>query len=91
MVAISHNLFLVFASIAISLLAAFTGLAITNNIARLPEYKRKTLVIMSSFILGGGFWSMHFVAMLAHEFAVPVYYDSLQTLGSALILSLIHI
>ena len=89
MVAISHNLFLVFASIAISLLAAFTGLAITNNIASLPEYKRKTLVIMSAFILGGGIWSMHFVAMLAHEFAVPVYYDSLQTLGSALIAILV--
>lgn len=89
MVAISHNLFLVFASIAISLLAAFTGLAITNNIASLPEFKRKTLVIMSAFILGGGIWSMHFVAMLAHEFAVPVYYDSLQTLGSALIAILV--
>lgn len=89
MVAISHNLFLVFASIAISLLAAFTGLAITNNIACLPEYKRKTLVIMSSFILGGGIWSMHFVAMLAHEFAIPAYYDSLQTLGSALIAILV--
>ncbi len=32
---------------------------------------------------------MHFVAMLAHEFQVPVYYDSLQTLGSALIAILV--
>ena len=85
MLADSHNMVLLLASIAVSLLAAFTGLATTNNIASLPEIKRKTLVIMSSFILGGGIWSMHFVAMLAHEFSVPVYYDSLQTLGSALI------
>lgn len=89
MVEVSHSMFLVIASIAISLLAAFTGLAITNNIASLPEIKRKTLVIMSAFILGGGIWSMHFVAMLAHEFTVPVYYDSLQTLGSALIAVLV--
>ena len=89
MVEVSHNMFLVLASIAVSLLAAFTGLAITNNIASLPEYKRKTLVIMSSFIIGGGIWSMHFVAMLAHEFSVPVYYDSLQTLSSALIAILV--
>lgn len=89
MLEVSHNLLLVLASIAVSLLAAFTGLAITNNIALLPEFKRKTLVIMSSFIIGGGIWSMHFVAMLAHEFSVPVYYDALQTLGSALIAILV--
>ncbi len=80
---------LVFASIAVSLVAAFTGLAISNNIASLPETRRKTLVVMSAFVIGGGIWSMHFVAMLAHEISVPVYYDSLQTLGSALIAILV--
>lgn len=89
MIAASHNVFLVAASIAVSLVAAFTGLAITNNIAGLPEPKRKALVVMSAFILGGGIWSMHFVAMLAHEFSSAVYYDSLQTLGSALIAILV--
>lgn len=89
MIAATHNIFLVFASIAVSLVAAFTGLALTNNIAGQPENKRKALVVMSAFILGGGIWSMHFVAMLAHEFSIPVYYDSLQTLGSALIAILV--
>ncbi len=89
MTASSHNIFLVVASIAVSLGAAFTGLAITNKIAHLPEARRKALVVMSAFILGGGIWSMHFVAMLAHEFTAPVYYDSLQTLGSALIAILV--
>ncbi len=89
LIAISHNLVLVVASIAVSLVAAFTGLALTNSIASLPDAKRKMLVVMSAFIIGGGIWSMHFVAMLAHEFAVPVYYDSLQTLGSALIAILV--
>jgi len=85
----SHNHFLVLASIAVSLVAAFTGLALTNNLSRLPEQKRKALIVMSAFILGSGIWSMHFVAMLAHEFPVPVYYDALQTLGSALIAILV--
>lgn len=80
---------LVSASIAVSLVAAFTGLAISNNIASLPETKRKTLVVMSAFVIGGGIWSMHFVAMLAHEVSVPVYYDALETLGSALIAILV--
>ena len=85
----SHNHVLVFASIAVSLVAAFTGLALTNNLSRLPEPKRKALIVMSAFILGGGIWSMHFVAMLAHQFPVPVYYDALQTPGSALVAILV--
>ena len=44
---------------------------------------------MSSFVLGGGIWSMHFVAMLAHRFPVPVYYDLLQTLSSVLVAILV--
>ena len=89
MIAASHNHFLVLASIAVSLVAAFTGLALTNNISRLAENKRKALIVMSAFVLGSGIWSMHFVAMLAHEFPLPVYYDALQTLGSALVAILV--
>ena len=89
LIVVSHNMVLVIASIAVSLVAAFTGLAISNNIASLTEARRKTLVVMSAFVIGGGIWSMHFVAMLAHEISVPVYYDSLQTLGSALIAILV--
>ena len=39
--------------------------------------------------LGGGIWSMHFVAMLALSLPVVIYYDALFTLGSALIAILI--
>lgn len=71
------------------MVAAFTGLALTNNISHLPDSRRKALVVMSSFVLGTGIWSMHFVAMLAHQFPVPVYYDLLQTLSSALVAILV--
>lgn len=89
MISYSHDLKLVLASIVVSMVAAFTGLALTNNISRLPENRRKALVVMSSFVLGGGIWSMHFVAMLAHQFEIPIYYDLLQTLSSALVAILV--
>lgn len=71
------------------MVAAFTGLALTNNISHLPDNRRKALVVMSSFVLGTGIWSMHFVAMLAHQFPILVYYDVLQTLSSALVAILV--
>ena len=85
----SHDTVLVVASIVVSMVAAFTGLALTNNISHLPVNRRKALVVMSSFVLGTGIWSMHFVAMLAHKFPFPVYYDVLQTLSSALVAILV--
>ena len=89
MTAATYNIYLVVASVAVSLVAAFTGLALTNNVAGMPESRRKVLVAISSVILGSGIWSMHFVAMLAHEVNVPVYYDLLETLSSVLIAILV--
>ncbi len=89
MISYSHDTFLVVASIVVSMVAAFTGLALTNNISHLSDSRRKALVVMSSFVLGTGIWSMHFVAMLAHQFPMPVYYDVLQTLSSALVAILV--
>lgn len=81
----TYDLPLVAASVAISFMAAFTGLTLTNGISSLSQNRRKALVVMASFALGGGIWSMHFVAMLAMRFPVTVYYDALYTLGSVLI------
>jgi NO-binding membrane sensor protein with MHYT domain len=81
----TYDLPLVAASVAISFMASFTGLTLTNGISALSENRRKMLVVMASFALGGGIWSMHFVAMLAMRFPVTVYYDALYTLGSVLI------
>jgi len=77
------------AAVVVSFVAAFTGLALTNNISHHPEGLRKALIVMSAFVLGGGIWSMHFVAMLAVKISQPIYYDLLQTLGSALVAILV--
>lgn len=89
MITYSHDSTIILVSIVVSLVAAFTGLALTNRIGTLPVPQRKALIVMSAFVLGGGIWSMHFVAMLAHRFDVPVHYDLLQTLGSALVAVLV--
>lgn len=85
MVTYTHNTSLMLVAILVSIVAAFTGLALTNNIVQLPERTRKALVTMSSVVIGGGIWTMHFVAMLANEFSVPVGYDVVYTLGSGLV------
>ncbi len=81
----THDHLLVIASILVSLMASFTGLSITSGISALPAAQRKVRIVMAATALGGGIWSMHFVAMLAMRFDQPISYDSLYTLGSALI------
>ncbi len=81
----SHNPLLVIASIAVSLMASFTGLALTRGISGLPETQRKQRIAMASVALGGGIWAMHFVAMLGLQLPILFFYDALTTLISALV------
>lgn len=81
----SYDHALVLASIAVSIMASYTGLTLTRGISVLPDTQRKFMIVMASLALGGGIWSMHFVAMLAMHLPLPINYDALYTLGSALI------
>ena len=81
----TYDMVLVIASVAVSIMASFTGLILTRGIQALPSAQRKLMIVMASLALGGGIWSMHFVAMLAMNLPVPISYDAAYTLGSALI------
>jgi NO-binding membrane sensor protein with MHYT domain len=81
----SHNVWLVVASFAIALMAGFTGLSIARGLSRVPPAQRKLRVAISAIVLGGGIWSMHFVAMLGLQLPIPFFYDPLVTLISALL------
>ena len=81
----SHDPWLVAASFAIALMAGFTGLSMARGLSRVPAGERKLRVAMSAIVLGGGIWSMHFVAMLGLQLPIPFFYDPLVTLISALI------
>ncbi|MFP7672473.1 MHYT domain-containing protein [Marivita sp. S0852] len=80
----SHNAVLVAISLIIALVAGFTGLSLTRNLSEKTLAQRKIAVALASIALGGGIWSMHFVAMLGLQLPILFYYDAAITLISAL-------
>ena len=85
----SHNFALVIASLAVALMAGFTGLSLTHGISALDARGRKFRIVQAAIALGGGIWSMHFIAMLGMQLPISFYYDTLTTLGSALVAVLV--
>nr|WP_240989620.1 MHYT domain-containing protein [Salipiger mangrovisoli] len=81
----SHNPWMVAASFAVALFAGFSGLSLLRGASRLGTGQRKLLVVVAAIVLGGGIWSMHFVAMLGLQLPVIFYYDGLNTLISVLV------
>jgi len=86
---VSHNTALVIASIVVALAAGFTGLTLSKDLSKQSVSRRKGSIVMSAIALGGGIWSMHFVAMLGIQMSVLFYYDAAITLASALLAILI--
>ncbi|WP_299618907.1 MHYT domain-containing protein [uncultured Tateyamaria sp.] len=80
----NHNTVLVVMSCIIALVAGFTGLSLTRNLSEKSVTQKKLSVALASVALGGGIWSMHFVAMLGLQLPVLFYYDAAVTLMSAL-------
>ncbi|MDW3225258.1 MAG: MHYT domain-containing protein [Paracoccaceae bacterium] len=84
LLAFDHNLLLVAMSGLIALVAGFTGLSLTRNLSDKTVAQKTLSVALASVALGGGIWSMHFVAMLGLQLPVLFYYDAAITLMSAL-------
>ena len=80
----SHSPLLVFLSLAIAMMSGFTGLSLTQGASKVTLGQRKLMVAMAAVALGGGIWSMHFVAMLGLRLPLSYFYDGLTTLISAL-------
>tara|TARA_B100001248_G_scaffold89216_1_gene65781 strand:- start:2746 stop:3873 length:1128 start_codon:yes stop_codon:yes gene_type:complete len=87
--AYSHNHNLVILSLILAVVSGFTGFTVTQNLSAKTIAQRKISVSMAAVALGGGIWSMHFVAMLGLNLPVMVFYDAAITLASALIAILI--
>ena len=85
----SHNHNLVVLSLLLAVVSGFTGFTVTQNLSAKTLSQRKISVSMAAVALGGGIWSMHFVAMLGLNLPVMVFYDAAITLASALIAILI--
>jgi len=84
-----HNLALVAMSLVVAIVAGFTGLSLTKDLSSKSVAQRKIAIALASVALGGGIWSMHFVAMLGLQLPFLFYYDAAITLASALIAILI--
>ncbi|WP_306259039.1 MHYT domain-containing protein [Pararhizobium sp. IMCC21322] len=85
----SHNPMLVFASLLVAMMAGFTGLSLTKGLSERNVMHRKISVALASVALGGGIWSMHFVAMLGLQLPILFYFDAAITLASALVAILV--
>ena len=76
---------LVALSIVVAILGSFTGLVMTTGIHRVPRHEAQLRVILGGIGIGGGVWSMHFIAMLAVQLPIPLNYAVIPTSVSALI------
>ncbi len=84
MIVYTYSPWLVVLSVMIALMASFTGLSMTRGLSRQSVGQRQLRIALSSVALGGGIWSMHFLAILAMRFNVPVYFEIGETVASAL-------
>ncbi|HEY4161575.1 MAG TPA: MHYT domain-containing protein [Dongiaceae bacterium] len=76
---------LVALSCAIAVFASFASLNLAERIRSSSGGARLLWLTGSAFALGGGIWSMHFVAMLAFSMPVTISYEFWWTLGSMLL------
>jgi len=81
---VQHSSFLIAMSCVVALVAGFTGLSLTRDLAEKPMFQKKVSIALASVALGGGIWAMHFVAMLGLQMPILFYYDAAITLVSAL-------
>ena len=72
-------------SIGVAILGSFTGLVMTTGIRQASGTVANIRIVLGALGIGGGIWSMHFIAMLAVVLPVELSYDFTQTAISALI------
>jgi len=79
----THDRYLVALSIAIAMFASFTSLSLAGRVRASVGWMRRVWVTTAALALGGGIWSMHFVAMLAFSMpGVGTSYDLSLTVSS---------
>jgi NO-binding membrane sensor protein with MHYT domain/CheY-like chemotaxis protein len=80
-----HDLMLVILSYIVAFLASYTALDMGERVGNATSRARKFWLAGSAVVLGGGIWSMHFIAMLALQVALPVTYELHLTVASLFI------
>src|SRR5258708_15974991 len=70
-----YDAYLVALSIVVAALASYTALDLGGRVAAARGLARRVWLAAAAITMGGGIWSMHFVAMLALIMPTPMSYD----------------
>src|SRR5258708_34313498 len=71
----TYDPYLVALSILVACLASYTALDLSGHVEYARGFARRVWLVAAALTMGGGIWSMHFVAMLAFIMATPMSYD----------------
>src|SRR6185437_86523 len=71
----THDPYLVALSILVASFASYTALDLAVHAGAVRGLARRLWLVAAAITMGGGIWSMHFVAMLAFIVPVPLAYD----------------
>ena len=71
----THDPYLVALSILVAAFASYTALDLGGHVAAARGLARRVWLVAAAITMGGGIWSMHFVAMLAFIMPIPMSYD----------------
>jgi PAS domain S-box-containing protein len=81
----TYDSYLVALSFAVASLASYTALDLGGRIRASKDWPRRAWLATAALAMGGGIWSMHFIAMLAFRMPMPVDYDLGLTVLSLLV------
>jgi NO-binding membrane sensor protein with MHYT domain len=71
----TYDPFLVALSILVAIFASYTALDLSGHVGPARGLTRRGWLMAAALTMGGGIWSMHFVAMLAFIMPTPMSYD----------------
>src|SRR4030081_2438377 len=71
----THDPYLVALSILVATFASYTARDLAAHAGAARGLARRLWLVAGAITMGGGIWSMHFVAMLAFIMPVPLAYD----------------
>src|SRR5256884_4065523 len=71
----THDPYLVALSILVASFASYTALDLSAHVGPARGFARRVWLVAAAITMGGGIWSMHFVAMLAFIMPIPMSYD----------------
>src|SRR5258708_14249934 len=85
----THDPYLVALSILVASFTSYTALDLSGHVGAARGSARSLWLVAAAITMGGGIWSMHFVAMLPFIMPMPMSYDiglpTLSLLGAMLV------